>query len=235
MGGGTETESRALKAVLASEDRPREKAKSRGMEALTTAELMAILLGSGSRGESVVELCQRLLNDCDNKLYRLARMSIKDLTRYKGIGEVKAIVLLASLEIARRYQIEKFDAQFQITSSALAYEYLRPLMSHLGHEELWVLVLNRAKRVTDRVRISSGGTSGTVGDVKMILREALARLADGIILSHNHPSDTAHPSPADDSLTRSVKRGCDAVGVALVDHIIVCRGGYYSYCDNGKL
>lgn len=227
--------SRALKTLLAQEDRPREKAKTRGFDALTTAELMAILLGSGSRGESVVELCQRLLSDYDNKLYLLARLSIKDLMKYKGIGEVKATELLATLEIARRYQLEKFDEQYQITSSARAYEYLRPLMSHLDHEELWILVLNRAKRVTDRVRISSGGTSATVGDVKVILHEALARLADGIILSHNHPSDTVRPSGVDNQLTQAVKKGCDAVGIAFVDHIIVCRGGYYSYSDNGLL
>lgn len=228
--------SRALKTHLAMDDRPREKAKAKGFGNLSTAELLAILIGSGSRGESVVELCQRILHDNDDKLYKIARCRIKELTsKYKGIGEVKAIEMLAALELARRYQSEKFVVQTQITSSETAYEYFKPLMQHLDHEEIWMLMLNRAKRIIDRINISKGGSSSTVGDIKMILRSALENLADGIIIAHNHPSDNPNPSLMDDNLTNNIKQGCKAVGIELVDHIIVCRGTYYSYVDNGKI
>ncbi len=227
--------SRALKETLAESDRPREKAKALGFSSLTTAELMAIIVGSGSQGESVVELCQRILKSYDNKLYLMARQTIKDLTKFRGIGEVKAIELLAALEIARRYQLEQVDEMPQIRTSADAYRHLRPVMQDLDHEEIWILVLNRAKRVTHRVRISVGGTTVAIGDVKIILREALERRAEGIILAHNHPSDNTSPSAADDNLTQKVKAGCNAVGIDLVDHIIVCRGNYYSYIDSSRL
>lgn len=229
-------QSRALKEQLAVEDRPREKAKEKGFEALTTAELLAIIIGSGTPGESVVELCQRILRDHNSKLYLVARNSIKDLMRYKGIGEVKAIEVLAALELSRRYQLEKFEDDAVVRESKDAYQYLRQRLEHLEHEEIWILLLNRGHRITGSYRVSSGGTAMAVGDVKIILRTALEHLADGMILAHNHPSDTLQPSPQDDSLTRQVKVGCEAVGISLLDHIIVCRGGnFYSYADNGRL
>lgn len=229
-------QSRALKEQLAAEDRPREKAKEKGFEALTTAELLAIIIGSGTPGESVVDLCQRILRDHNSKLYLVARNSIKDLMRYKGIGEVKAIEVLAALELSRRYQLEKFEDDALVRESRHAYQYLRQRMEHLEHEEIWILLLNRGRRITGSYRVSSGGTAMAVGDVKIILRTALEHLADGMILAHNHPSDTLQPSPQDDALTRQVKDGCKAVGITLLDHIIVCRGGnYYSYADNARL
>lgn len=228
-------ESHALKHYLAEEERPREKAKKHGFSALSTAELLAILVGSGSAGESVVELCRRMLLQFDNKLYLFARQSIKDLMKFRGIGEVKAIELLAAMELARRYQSEEFLEMPQVTNSDDAYRCLRPLMQDLDHEEIWILILNRAKRVTDRRRISVGGTSAAVGDVKIILREALEHRADSIILAHNHPSNNLTPSAADNNLTDQVKKGCQAVGVDLVDHIIVSRSGYYSYNDQSRL
>lgn len=231
-----QTLSRALKTQLAAEDRPREKAKEKGFESLSTAELLAIIIGSGTPGESVVELCQRILRDHNNKLYLVARNGIKDLMRYKGIGEVKAIEVLAALELSRRYQLEKFEEDSLVRESRDAYQYLRQRLEHLEHEEIWILLLNRGRRIMGSYRISSGGTAMAVGDVKIILRTALEHLADAMILAHNHPSDTLQPSPQDDSLTRQVKAGCDAVGIALLDHIIVCRGGnYYSYADNTRL
>lgn len=231
-----QTLSRALKTQLAAEDRPREKAKEKGFESLSTAELLAIIIGSGTPGESVVELCQRILRDHNNKLYLVARNGIKDLMRYKGIGEVKAIEVLAALELSRRYQLEKFEEDSLVRESRDAYQYLRQRLEHLEHEEIWILLLNRGRRITGSYRISSGGTAMAVGDVKIILRTALEHLADAMILAHNHPSDTLQPSPQDDSLTRQVKAGCDAVGITLLDHIIVCRGGnYYSYADNTRL
>ena len=228
--------SRALKEQLAAEDRPREKAKHKGFEALTTAELLAIIIGSGTPGESVVELCRRILRDHNGKLYLVARNSIRDLMRYKGIGEVKAIEVLAALELSRRYQLEKFEEDSVVRESKDAYQYLRQRMEHLEHEEIWIMLLNRGRRIMGSYRVSSGGTAMAVGDVKIILRTALEHLADGMILAHNHPSDTVKPSPQDDNLTRQVKAGCDAVGISLLDHIIVCRGGnFYSYADNSHI
>lgn len=229
--------SRPLKLTTSLDERPREKAKAKGFAALTTAELLAIILGSGSPGESVVELCQRMLHDHQGKLYNLARRSVKDLMNgYRGIGEVKAIEILAALELARRYQQEEFDERFKITSSDDAYKYLRTRMEHLDHEEIMVVLLNHAKQVEECVRISSGGTAMTVADIKMILRPAIERLSSGIILAHNHPSDNPKPSAQDDRLTERVHEACKVMDIQLVDHIIVCRGGhYYSYADHGCL
>ncbi len=229
--------SRALKHSVAEDDRPREKAKLLGLGRLSTPEVLAIIVNSGSAGESVVDLCKRILNDNDNKLYKLGRLATKDLVKkYRGIGEVKALEILAALELGRRYHLEKFDDNNQITTSRDAYEYLRGRMEQLAHEEIHVLLLDRAKRIITEERISSGGTALAVGDIKMIMKPAIERLADGIILAHNHPSDTPRPSEQDNNLTRQVKQACRALDIELVDHIIVCRGGrYYSYNDNSAL
>ena len=221
---------------LAEDDRPREKAKLNGFGALSLAELMAIIIGSGTPGESVVDLCQRILREHDNKLYAIARRGYQELMKYNGIGEVKALQILAALEISRRYQSEKFDDQYQVTDSKAAYMYLKPFMEYLPHEEIWILILNRGKRVMDKVRIGTGGTKAVVGDIKLILKEAITRLADSILLAHNHPSDTNRPSMEDDNLTMRLQTACHAVSIPLIDHIIVCRGGkYYSYSDNNRL
>ena len=227
---------RTLKVHMAPDDRPREKAKRSGFAALSIAELFAIIVGSGSPGESVVDLCQRILNDNGGKLYNIARRGYKELMRnYKGIGEVKALELEAALELARRYQIEKVEQRPQITSSDDAYRYLRMRMKDNTNEQLWVVFLNRSKHVLGLKCMSQGGTSATVGDVKMILKAAIEELADTIIIAHNHPSDNPTPSPQDDALTRKVAAGCQAVGIPLVDHIIVCQDRYYSYCDKDRL
>ena len=227
---------RTLKVHMAPDDRPREKAKRSGFAALSIAELFAIIVGSGSPGESVVDLCQRILNDNGGKLYNIARRGYKELMRnYKGIGEVKALELEAALELARRYQIEKVEQRPQITSSDDAYRYLRMRMKDNTNEQLWVVFLNRSKHVLGLKCMSQGGTSATVGDVKMILKAAIEELADTIIIAHNHPSENPTPSPQDDALTRKVAAGCQAVGIPLVDHIIVCQDRYYSYCDKNRL
>lgn len=227
---------RTLKVHMAPDDRPREKAKRSGFAALSIAELFAIIVGSGSPGESVVDLCQRILNDNGGKLYNIARRGYKELMRnYKGIGEVKALELEAALELARRYQIEKVEQRSQIASSDDAYRYLRMRMKDNTNEQLWVVFLNRSKHVLGLKCMSQGGTSATVGDVKMILKAAIEELADTIIIAHNHPSDNPTPSPQDDALTRKVAAGCQAVGIPLVDHIIVCQDRYYSYCDKNRL
>jgi len=228
--------SRALKHNTALDDRPREKAMKYGFSSLSSAELFAIIIGSGSPGESVVDLCQRLLNDHDNKIYKIARLGYSDLaSMYRGVGEVKALQILAAIEIARRFQGEKFDDDFQIRNADDAYAYLSTFMLDKNHEEMWVLLLDRAKHVKTRVMVSSGGVAATVGDEKIILRHAITHLASSIILAHNHPSNNARPSSQDDALTTRVKRACEAVGIPLDDHIIVCRGNYYSYMLEGKL
>ena len=228
--------SRALKLNTSLDDRPREKAMKYGFSDLSPAELFAIIIGSGSPGENVVDLCQRLLNDHDNKIYKIARLDFNDLARmYRGVGEVKALQILAAIEIARRFQGEEFDDDFQITDANAAYRYLRTFMLDKNHEEMWMLILDRAKHVKAKVMVSSGGTAATVGDEKIILRQAIVGLASSIILAHNHPSNNPRPSIQDDTLTQRVKRACDAVGIPLDDHIIVCRGGYYSYQAQGKL
>lgn len=232
----SEFRSRALKLNTSLDDRPREKAMKSGFSTLSPAELFAIVIGSGSPGESVVDLCQRLLNDHDNKIYKIARLNYGDLaSMYRGVGEVKALQILAAIEIARRFQNEKFDEDFQVLDSNAAYRYLRTFMLDKNHEEMWVLMLDRAKHVKGKVLVSSGGTSATVGDEKIILKHAISHLANSIILAHNHPSNNPRPSVQDDALTQRVSHACEAVGIPLDDHIIVCRGGYYSYQNEGKL
>ncbi len=228
--------SRALKFNTSLDDRPREKAMKYGFSDLSPAELFAIIIGSGSQGENVVDLCQRLLNDHNNKIYKIARLDYNDLARmYRGVGEVKALQILAAIEIARRFQGEEFDDEFQITDANAAYSYLRTFMLDKNHEEMWMLILDRAKHVKAKVKVSSGGTAATVGDEKIILRQAIVGLASSIILAHNHPSNNPRPSIQDDTLTQRVKKACDAVGIPLDDHIIVCRGDFYSYQAQGKL
>lgn len=226
-----------LREFTLAADRPREKAMKVGVENLTNAELLAIVIGSGSAGENVVELCSRILRDHKGKLYELARDDYQRLMHdYHGVGEVKALQIMSALQLAKNYQLEQFDGRYQIRSSEDAYRYLRPRMEHLDHEEVKVILLNNNKEVTECKDISSGGTTMTVADVKMILRPAVMQMAAGIILAHNHPSDNPNPSAADDKLTEHVRQACRVMDMELVDHIIVCRGGrYYSYVDHGKL
>ena len=228
---------RNIKETVPKDDRPREKAKKYGVGSLSIAELLAIILRSGSQGERVTELSERILKDHNEKLDLIARKTIKGLmNNYKGIGEVKAIEMLSAFELARRFQEEIFEEGFKITSSEDGYAYLRPRMEHLDHEEIWVTLLNHAKQVMDCVRISSGGTAMTVADIKMLLRPAIENLSSGIILAHNHPSDNPNPSAQDDRLTERVHQACKVMDIQLVDHIIVCRGGrYYSYNDHARL
>ena len=229
------TYTRAIKD-LAIDDRPREKAIKHGFGSLSTAELLAILIGSGTRGESAVDLCQRMLNVYDNKLNNIAKLSIKDLTKkFKGIGSVKAITILAALELSRRYHSEKIPQRQQVTSSKSVYDYIRMDLIHLSHEEFWLLTLDRAKHVTAKLHISTGGTNMTAVDPKIILKTAIEHLAEGIIIVHNHPSGNNRPSLNDDAITRQLCKGCSVLGVEMVDHIIVSETGYYSYVDEDRL
>ena len=226
---------RAIKD-LATDDRPREKALAHGFSTLTSAELLALLVGSGSKGESVIDLCQRILNDCSNKLYNLARLSIADLTkRYRGIGEAKAITILAALELARRYHSENFEELPQIQDSTTVFQYIthRTNLSDISHEEFWLITLNRAKRITGAYCISKGGTSSTIVDSKIVLKTAIDHIADGIIIVHNHPSGNCNPSGCDNDITRRLREGCTLLEIEMVDHLIVAGKSYFSYVDNG--
>jgi DNA repair protein RadC len=217
------------------EDRPREKLLHKGVFSLSATELLAILLGSGSREESVVDLSQRILQSVHNNINQLGKLSINQLTQFKGIGEAKAISIVAALELGKRRRSEEIPRSDKILSSKDVYEYFHPLMCDLYHEECWVLFLNRASKVIDRMKLSQGGIAGTVVDAKIIYREALLRLSSGLILCHNHPSGNASPSTEDDSITVQLKRGLQLLDMNLRDHLILGDGRYYSYADEGRL
>ncbi len=220
----------------AEEDRPREKLMQKGVGALTDSELLAILIGSGNDKESAVELSRRILHKSENNINKLARLSVNDLVKdFRGIGPAKAITITAALELGRRRQIEDVPVKNKITSSKDAYNQLYPLLSDLNHEETWALILDRSNKVVSTMQVSRGGISGTVVDIRLILREALNHFASGIILGHNHPSGNTTPSPQDTAITRKLKEAAKWMDIILLDHIIVCGEDYYSYADNGLI
>ncbi len=220
---------------LAEDDRPREKMMLKGRQALSDAELIAILIGSGSRNESAVQLSQRMLSENGNDMNVLARLSLKDLQKFKGIGEAKAITIAAALELGRRRTNDEAKEVKKISSSSSAYEVFRPKMQDLPHEEFWVMLLSRSNKVLDVQLVGRGGVSGTVADVKIILKLALERLASGIIISHNHPSGNLQPSQSDINLTKKIKEASRYMDISLLDHIIVSDEGYFSFADKGLL
>ncbi len=221
---------------LAETDRPREKMHQRGEEALTTAELLAILIGSGTKSKSAVELMEEIMSDCDRKLVLLSRMSIEELMRYNGIGEAKAITLKAAMELGRRRASEDMASSLdQLRSAEQVYRYMLPVVRDLGHETSWALLFNNSMRLIKRVRISQGGRTGTLVDVRIVLKHALLNESTAIMLVHNHPSGSCHPSKEDNALTRHLDEACRTLSIRLIDHIVVTDGGYYSYAENGKL
>lgn len=219
----------------AEEDRPREKLARLGAEALSNAELLAILIGSGSTNESAVDLMKRLLNDCENNLNTLGKMSVNDLQHYHGIGPAKAITILAACELGKRRQQEKAKERTQFNSPGAIYEYMHPLMQDLDTEEAWVMLMNQNFKLIKAERISHGGFSETVVDVRIIMKEALLNNATVVALCHNHPSNNAKPSPEDDQLTQHIQKACNTLRIYMLDHVIVCDGAYYSYRDEGRL
>ena len=218
----------------AEEDRPREKMISKGAQALTNAELLAILIGSGNDEDSAVGLMQKVLAAYNNSVDRVGRLSVDELCRFKGIGPAKAVTILAACELGRRRAVEHPERR-QIRSAAQVYDYFYPLMRDLPVEECHVLLLNQSSAVIDSVRIGMGGLTETVVDVRLILREALLKRATSLILCHNHPSGNLRPGTHDDHLTRQVREAARLLNIALIDHIIFTDGGYYSYADEGKL
>jgi DNA repair protein RadC len=217
------------------EDRPREKMLVNGVRALSEAELIAILIGSGNADESAVELSRRILASVTNNLHELGRKTISDLQKFKGIGEAKAITIMAALELGRRRKESEPTERPKINSSADAANIFKPLLSDLPHEEFWVLLLNRNNLVIDKMIISRGGITGTVIDVRIIMKMALECLACSIILCHNHPSGNLIPSEADKEITRKIKDAGKLFDISVLDHVIVGNNSYFSFADEGLI
>ncbi len=219
----------------AEEDRPREKMLLKGKLALTDTELLAILLGSGSVGQSAVGLAQEILASVEYDLQRLGKRSVPELQRFRGVGEAKAIAIAAALELGRRRQLSDLRQRPRISGSRDAFDVLAPLLADLHHEEFWALLLNKANEVTARERLSSGGTAGTVVDIKIFFKTALDARAAAAIAVHNHPSGNLQPSQADIDLTRRLKKAGELLELPLLDHLIVSERGYFSFADEGML
>ena len=216
-------------------DRPREKLRDKGAETLSDAELLAILIGSGSTKESAVALMQRILSACDNNLNTLGKMSLHELMQYNGIGEAKAITIIAACELGKRRQAAKAAERPDMGSAQAVYEYMHPKMQDLDTEEAWVLLMNQRFRLIKAVRLSHGGLTETAVDVRVILREALLANATTLTLIHNHPSGNARPSGDDDRITHKLKTACETMRLYLIDHLIVTDGSYYSYAEEGRI
>ena len=219
----------------AEEDRPREKMERLGAEALSDAELLAILVGSGSTKEDAVTLMKRILSDCNNNLNTLGKLSIRDLCQYNGIGPAKAITIMAACELGKRRQLEKAEERPELSTATRIYNHMHPVMQDMDVEEFWVLYLNQAHRLIKKTRISHGGISEVSVDVRIIMREAVLSNATIIVACHNHPSGNIRPSKQDDALTQQLKRACDVMRLYLMDHVIVADGQYFSYHEEGKL
>jgi DNA repair protein RadC len=217
----------------AEEDRPREKLVLKGKSALSDAELLAILLGSGSRDETAVELAKKILKTYDNSLHLLGKTSVKELENFKGIGEAKAVTVIAALEIGRRRQLTDIREQPQIRSSSDAYHLIAPFLVDIHHEEFWILMLNHANHVIARENISKGGVAGTVADAKIIFKRALLQNASSIILVHNHPSGNLKPSHADIDITKKLKQAGIVLEIGVLDHLIISERGFFSFMDEG--
>lgn len=219
----------------AEEDRPREKLLLKGKNALSDAELIAILIGSGNKNETAVELAKRILASVNNDLNQLAKLNLTDLMQFNGIGEAKAISIAAALELGRRRKESTEEKKIKITSSKTAYEAISDVLSDLPHEEFWVLYLNRKNEVIKRENISKGGITGTVADGKIIFKNAVNALASAVVLCHNHPSGNLKPSQADIQLTKKMKEIGVLMDTPVIDHIIVGNNNYFSFADENLL
>jgi len=217
------------------EDRPREKLILKGKSALSDAELLAILLGTGTRTMSAVDLGKKLLQHAGNDLHQLARHTIKDLVKVRGIGEAKAITIIAAMELGRRRKDLESGVKPKIGGSSDAYELLKSDLLDIAHEEFWVILLNRANRVVRKYQISQGGVAGTVADPKIIFKVALEDLASGIILAHNHPSGNLTASQADIDLTKKLVAGGKLLEIQVMDHLIIAGQKYFSFADEGLI
>lgn len=219
----------------AEEDRPRERLERLGAEALSNAELLAILIGSGTPQQSAVDLMKVVLASCHNNLNTLGKMSIKDLESFKGIGPAKAITILAACELGKRRAREKMEERADLGSATAIYNYLHPRMQDLDVEEFYALLMNQNFKLIKAVRISHGGITETAVDIRIIIKEALLNNATVLAVSHNHPSGNPTPSRQDDQLTDRIRKACDTMRIYFLDHVIVTDGAYYSYNEKGKI
>lgn len=216
-------------------DRPREKLLDKGKHNLTNAELLAILIGSGNREESAVNLCQRIMKANQNLLQHIAKANVQDLMQFKGIGEAKAITIVAALELGRRRRSEEAHELTKIKSSEDAYHLMYAYIGELAHEEFWILMLNNSNKVIHRYNLSKGGITATMVDVRLLFKKALSHSATSIILAHNHPSGTLKPSQADKQLTEKVKKAGEILDIKVLDHLIITEKSYFSFADEGLL
>ena len=215
------------------DDKPREKLMLKGKSVLSDAELIAILIGSGSRNESAVDLSKRILGSVNNNLNALGKLSITQLMNFKGIGEAKAISIIAALELGRRRRAEDTVELTKITSSKIIFEIMQPIIGELPHEEFWIVYLNNSNKVISKSQLSKGGITGTLVDVRLVFKTALEMGATGLILCHNHPSGTLIPSDADKQITRKLKLAGDSLEIKVLDHLIVTETNYFSFVDEG--
>lgn len=219
----------------AMDDRPREKLLQKGRGSLSDAELLAILIGTGGRNESAVDLCKKILAKTGFSLNELGKFSLNQLMEFKGIGEAKALTIIAALELGRRRRSEEALEKKKITSSASVFEIMQPMIGELPHEEFWIIYLNNSNKVIDRSQLSKGGITGTLVDVRLALKKALELGATSIILAHNHPSGNLNPSSSDKQLTQKMKIAGESLDIKVLDHVIVTEKSYFSFADEGLL
>jgi DNA repair protein RadC len=219
----------------AEEDRPREKLLQKGTASLSDAELLAILISSGTKDKSAVDLGRELLQMANNNLNNLGKLAIGDLKKLHGIGSARAVTIAAALELGRRRKLADAENVIQIRCSKDVADIFQPLLSDLQYEEFWILFLNRSNKVINRMKLSQGGISGTVTDVRMVMKNAIESLASGIIVCHNHPSGNLNPSESDSKITQKIKDAGNLMDIQLLDHIIISEKDYYSFADNGLL
>ena len=219
----------------AEEDRPREKLERLGPQALSDAELLAILIGSGSPKEDAVSLMKRILADCANNLNTLGKMSVRDLCQYNGVGPAKAITIMAACELGKRRQMEAPQERPDLGTATRIYNHMHPVLQDLDVEEFWLLLMNQNYRLIRKLRISHGGITETAVDIRIIMREAVLANATILAVCHNHPSGNLSPSRADNTLTQSIKTACDVMRIHFLDHVIITDGSYYSYHEEGKV
>ncbi len=217
------------------DDRPREKLMNKGRHSLSNAELLAILIGSGLKGQSAVDVGKVLLKQVDNDLHKLSKLTIEEICEVKGLGPARAITLIAAMELGRRRKNQEVVMQPKINSSKLAYDHLASVFMDLSHEEFWVVYLSNANRVIQKKRLSTGGLTGTVVDIRLLFNEAIQKKAAAIIVAHNHPSGQKKPSDNDIVLTKKISQAGELLNIRLVDHLIYVEDGYYSFADEGML
>ena len=229
-----EKESMAITS-WALDDRPREKLILKGEAALSDTELLAILIGSGSRNESALDLSKRILASIENNLNKLGKLKVSDLIKYKGIGEAKAVTVVTALELGRRRRLEKALEISKIGASKDVYEFMQPLIGELRYEEFWIIYLNNSNRILQKWRLSVGGMTGTAVDIRLVYKKAIEIYATAIILCHNHPSGKIQPSNADKHLTSKFKKASEILDVKLLDHLIIAENAYFSFADESML